>query len=66
MRFGNRRVKEFREVNRRDVIAITGGINRTINADLGRKVGKCLSGRVRAEGGNYIEIRHLSGSKLDV
>jgi len=64
--FINRRVQEFGEVDRRDVVSITGGIDRTINTDLGRKVGKRLSGRVRAEGGNYIEIRHLSGSELDV
>jgi len=65
VRFINREVKEFREVNGRDVVAITGGIDRAINADLRRKVGKCLSGRVRAEGGNYVE-RHLSGNGLDV
>ena len=56
MRFINGEVKEFREIHRRDIVAITGGIDRTINADLGRKVGKCLSGRVCAEGGNYVEI----------
>jgi hypothetical protein len=63
----DRRIEEFREVNREDVDTIIGGINWSINAELCSEgsVSNLTSGVHRHER-DYIEIQHLSGNRLDV